>query len=206
MPQNLLLSARLAGRSVNVDRVLDIVGLLSEARKKAQALSTGMRQRLGLAQAILLEPELLILDEPTSGLDPEGTHDILSLLRRMAEETHVTVVFSSHMLHEVEGLCNRVAIIHKGRLVAFELMDTLLSYDFTHVDLLVDGPEAAVPRLTQQDWVASAAVVGNRLEVVLREENVPRLVAFLVGAGHPVNGVFPQRRTLQDYFLRVLKT
>ncbi len=148
--ENLKLSARLAGHDVTVDRALDRVGLLSVGRKKVRTYSTGMRQRLGLAQALLLEPALLILDEPTNGLDPEATRDMLALLRQLAEESGVTILISSHMLHEVEQLCDRVAIVNAGRLLSCERTDALLSYDKRHVEVLLDAAESAAKRLGGQ--------------------------------------------------------
>ena len=201
---NLLLCARLARREVTVDRVLDRMGLLRSSSRKVGTFSTGMRQRLGLAQAILLEPDLLILDEPATGFDPEATQQLMHLLRRLADEANVTIVYSSHMLHEVEGLCDRVAIIDEGKLIACEKTDTLVSYDQSCVDVLVDAPEAAAKRLEAEDWVESATVGPGRVAVTLREPNAQRLTAFLVGLGYRVSGVIPRRRTLQDYFLKVL--
>ncbi|HIJ66426.1 MAG TPA: ABC transporter ATP-binding protein [Candidatus Hydrogenedentes bacterium] len=201
---NLLLVTKLANRHVSVDRVLDLVGLLDEAKDKVGTFSSGMRQRLGLAQALVTEPELLVLDEPTNGLDVEGTHEILELLRRLAAESNVTIVVSSHMLHEVETLCDRVAVINKGRLVSCSPMDTLLSYDQTDVEVLLDAPEAAARRLALESWVESAEVEPGRLRVRIREANAHQLTAFLVSGGYRVSGVIPRRRTLHDYFLRVL--
>jgi ABC-2 type transport system ATP-binding protein len=203
---NLLLCAHLAGRTVNVDHILERVDLLAMARRKARALSTGMRQRLGLAQAIMFEPELVILDEPTSGLDPEATREILALLRRLTRETHITLVFSSHMLHEVEELCDRVAVIDKGCLAACERMDKLLSYDCARIDVLMDDPDAAAGQLAEQEWVESAKAGSGKVEVVLREPGTHRLTAFMVHAGFEVNGVIPRRGTLQEYFTKVLHT
>ena len=117
--RNLHIHAMLSRREVNLDRALDLANMLEHSDVRAGELSQGLRQRLGLAMAMLTEPELLILDEPTAGLDPEATQDILTLLRRLGEETRVTLLFSSHLMHEVETLCNRVAILNKGRLVSW---------------------------------------------------------------------------------------
>lgn len=203
--ENLALCARLAGRRAEIDRTLEQVDLLYAARKKARALSTGMRQRLGLAQALLFNPDLLILDEPTSGLDPEATRDLLTLLRTLTRENQITLVFSSHMLHEVEELCDRVAIINQGRLVACERMDHLLHYEWSTVDVLVDAPERVVAGVRAQVWVSSAQVSNGKLEVVLADAPVHRLTTYLVHEGCEVNGVIPRRGTLQEYFLKVLK-
>ena len=204
--KNLLVLAALAGRNVTVDRALDMVGLLPVASKKVGTFSLGMRQRLGLAQALLTEPELLLLDEPASSLDVEATQEILGLLRRLAEEANVTIVFASHMLHEVEVLCDRVAILNEGRLLACDDTEALLAYDLNGVEVLVDAPEAAAKRLLEQDWVVSATVKPGRVEVRLRDSAPHQLTAFLVNAGYKVSGVIPRRRTLQEYFLKVLNS
>jgi ABC-2 type transport system ATP-binding protein len=202
--ENLKLSARLAGRDVTVDRALDRVGLLSAGRKRVGVFSTGMRQRLGLAQALLLEPALLILDEPTNGLDPEATRDMLELLKNLADESQVTILISSHMLHEVEQLCDRVVVINKGHLVSCDRTDALLSYDEQKVEVLLDSPEAAAKKLSTQTWVESVEIRPGRLEVKLREDNAHQLTAFLVASGYRLTGVIPRQHTLQEYFLKAL--
>ncbi len=204
--KNLKLHARLAGRDVNLDRTMDLAGLLPWAGARAGTLSLGLRQRLGLAQAMLTEPEWLILDEPTLGLDVEATQEILNLLRRLAEEAKVTILFSSHMLHEVEQLCDRVAIINQGKLVACERTDALISYDQSRVEVLIDGEEKAAKRLGEQTWVVDVKVKPGRLVVTLREDNVNQLASFLVNGGFQVSGIIPRRRTLQDYFLKVMNS
>lgn len=202
--ENLMIHARLCGRSVTVDRALDRAGLLAVAAKKVGTFSQGMRQRLGIAQALLLEPELLILDEPANGLDPEALHEILELLRTLADEAHVTILVSSHMLHEIENLCDRVAIINKGKLVTCEKTEHLLSYDLCRAEIIVDGPEAVAKRLGTQSWVQSAEVRSGKVYVTLNEPNIPHLASFLVTTGYRVEGIIPQRRTLHEYFLKVL--
>lgn len=204
--RNLKIQASLCGREVNLDRALDMTNMLEYASVRAGALSQGLRQRFGLALAMLSEPELLVLDEPTSGLDPEATQDILALLRRLGEETRVTILFSSHLMHEVETLCSRVAIINKGRLVSYEDTASLISYDRSQVEVLVEGAENAAKKLREQAWVVEATHKQGRIFVHLRDENVHQLNNFLVHAGYQVSGVIPRRRTLQDYFLKVLNT
>lgn len=211
--KNLLLSARLAGREVTVDRVLDRVGLLAAAGRRVAGYSQGMRQRLGLAQALLTDPELLVLDEPTGGLDVESIHETLTLLRRLSDTAGVTIVFSSHMLHEVESIADRVAIVNRGRLLACERTEGLLSYDPTNIEVLVEGPEAAARRLAEQDWVESVDVPRatsgpsyGRIHVKLVSGNVHQLAAFLLGHGYKIAGIIPRRRTLQDFFLKVMNT
>lgn len=201
---NLALCARLAGRGVTVDRALERVGLRDVAGRRVGTFSMGMRQRLGIAQALLLDPELLILDEPANGLDPEATQEVMRLLKQLSEESQVTILLSSHMLHEAETLCDRIAVLHEGRLVACDKVQSVLSFDETHVDVLMEAPEGAAKRLQGQPWVASLEVDVGRLSVTLREPNAHQLIAFLVTAGYRLTAVIPRRRTLQDYFMDVL--
>lgn len=204
--KNLLLLSALSGREVSVDPALNLTGLLAVATRKAGTLSTGMRQRLALAQALLTEPELLLLDEPASGLDVEATQEMLHLLARLAHESGVTIVLSSHMVHEVEALCDRVAIMNEGKLLACEKTEAVLSYDTMDVEVMVDGPETAARRLKEQEWVEGVDFQAGRLRVRLRSGSSSQLVAFLVNAGYKVSGAIPRRKTLREYLIEVLKT
>ncbi len=202
--KTLKILARMAAAETNIDRTLDRVGLLHAARRRVGDFSTGMLQRLALAQALLTEPELLILDEPTNGLDAESAIEVLNLLRHLADNARVSILFSSHQLHEVETLCDRVAILNKGRLVSCDRTDALLSYDQTQVEVLTDSPESAARRLAQEDWIVSAHAAKGKVDVVLREPDVHRLTALLLHAGYMVSGIIPRRRSLHDYFLKVV--
>lgn len=129
--RNMLLLARLQGigrraAGVEVDRLLEIVGLASVGKKAVGSYSQGMRQRLGLAQAILGSPKIVLLDEPMNGLDPEGIREMREMLRRLSHDENMTVLLSSHQLREISDLCNRIAVIRKGRLLVEETTATLL--------------------------------------------------------------------------------
>jgi ABC-2 type transport system ATP-binding protein len=204
--KNLEISCRLARKHVTIDRVLHRVDLLHAAHQKAGRLSTGLRQRLGLAQAFLTEPELLILDEPTNGLDIEQAHEMRVLLRRLADEAAVTIILSTHLMREVESLCDRVGIMNEGKLISSAKTDALISFDTANVEVLVDAPEAAARRLKEQAWVESVEAKPGRLYVRLRDKDSHHLNAFLLGAGYKITGVLPRRRTLQEYFLKALNT
>jgi ABC-2 type transport system ATP-binding protein len=113
-----------------VDRALNVVGLQQEARKKIQAYSRGMRQRLGLAEVLVKEPKVVFLDEPTLGLDPDATNRMLELIQRLSAEQHMTVLLSSHLLYQVQRICTRVGIMFNGRMVAQGSMDELVEEKF----------------------------------------------------------------------------
>ena len=169
-------------------------------------MSGGQKARLSLLLATVEAPHLLILDEPTSGLDVEHTQEILQTLRHLADHAGVTIVLSSHMMHEVESLCDRVAIINKGNLVTCDSTEVLLSYDKTLMEVHLDAPEAAAKRLLDESWVESTEVKGGNMLVHLAEPNPHQLISFLVANGYQVSGAIPRRRTLQDYFLKVLNS
>lgn len=203
---NMKLTARLARKNVTINRALNLAGLLHLKDERVSTLSHGIRQRLGLALAFLTEPELLILDEPTNGLDVEHTQEILHTLRMLADEAGVTIIISSHMMHEIESLCDRVAIINQGNLVTCDSTDVLLSYDKALIEVHLDAPEAAAKRLNEEPWVEIAESHQDKIIVHLTEPNPHQLVSFLISNGYQLTAVIPRRRSLQEYFLKVLNS
>jgi len=200
--RNLLLFARLAGREITLNRTLDLVGLDAVADQRVSTLSRGMRQRLGLAQAFLTEPELLLLDEPTSALDGEQSVEIVELLQRLSRHAGVTIVMSSHQIEEIEALCDRVAVLDHGRLVACERTEALLSYDKSQVDVLLDAADAAGRKLQAEPWIESVEIRRGRLRVRLKEGGPAQLNAWFLGAGYTIHGLVPRRRSIQELYLR----
>jgi len=201
--QNLAVLAREKPKHKEIDEVLDEVGLLDRAGDKVKAYSHGMRQRLGLALAMLGEPELVILDEPTSGLDPQGMKEIRRIVRGLAERRGATVFLSSHLLHEVEQVCDRVGIISRGRLIAEgdvrEMMDSS-----DEAEVRIDRPDEAAEAAKTLDFVLSAAKEGNSLRVRLRNDRLADLNAFLVGRGFKVSAIVPRRKSLEDIYLSIM--
>jgi ABC-2 type transport system ATP-binding protein len=133
--QNLLFMSRLNGipgetARQRIEEVLRIVGLEIEPRKKVGAYSRGMRQRLGIAEVLLKEPQIVFLDEPTLGLDPDGAHQMLEVIRSMSQDKKITVFFSSHLLDQVQKISNRVGIMLKGNLVAIGRIEDLAKEKF----------------------------------------------------------------------------
>ena len=185
-------------RKARIDEALEQVGLAAVGRRPVKAYSLGMRQRLGLAGALLRRPELLILDEPTNGLDPRGIQEIRALLLDL-NSTGTTVFLSSHLLAEVEQLCRRVGVVDRGRLV---LQDTLASLRAPtgSVVLRTPDPEWAVGLLDGELRSRS----GDRL--VVRADDPAALNARLVGHGIRITELAEERRTLEDVVLAATTT
>jgi len=204
--QNLRLLAAMSGGADErrLNEVLEIVGLRSRAQDAVRVYSHGMRQRLGIAQALLPSPEFIILDEPTDGLDPQGIHEVRLLIRRLRDELGLTVLLSSHLLYEVEQLCNRVAIIDRGRLLYQGTIEQLVAKDKT-VKLTVDRVEEAY-RLLAADPTLTVSRNGDAsLYVKMADEQVPLINALLVERGFRVSELSPQRETLEQVFIRLTK-
>ena len=199
--QNLrLLDAAGAGgarrtRKRRIEEALEQVGLDGVDRRPVRAYSLGMRQRLGIAAALLRQPVLLILDEPTNGLDPRGIREIRDLLIRL-NENGTTVFLSSHLLSEVEQLCTRVGIVDRGRLV---LQDDLMNLRTPTGNVLVRTPDVATVASLLDGQVLERD--GDRL--VIRHGDPAALNALLVGEGVRVAAIEQQRQTLEDVVLDV---
>lgn len=192
-----------------IDEVLGMVGLSEAARRTIGGYSGGMRQRLGIAQAILARPPVLLLDEPVSALDPEGRRDMLETISGLRE--HSTVLLSSHVLNDVERICDRVAIIDAGRLVTESPVPELLDRYALPVYRLepeADGV-AALPALADalraESWVTSVEEAGGVLRVSVGEQPDAgqRLLEVVVEHRVPLVALERVRPTLEDVFLRL---
>ncbi len=203
--RNLHLLASLSGgvQSKRVDEVLDIVGLRERARDPVKAYSYGMRQRLGIAQALLPSPELIILDEPTNGLDPQGIQEIRQLIRRLRDEFKITVLLSSHLLTEVEQVCNKVGIIHEGRLLYEGGPETLLA-PTTRFDVRVDDSSAASELITSQLGIPLTKNGTGILRIDIDPDRIPALNAALVAQGIKVYELTPIKESLEEAFIRLI--
>jgi len=188
--------------SSDVDRVLKIVALSDRAESKVKTFSQGMKQRLGIAQAMLGKPELIILDEPTSGLDPQGMKEIRGLISQLSQQG-LTVFLSSHLLHEVEQICNKMAIINKGKLIVQGDVDQLLKSGNDLIILKVNRAQEAAALLKTKDWVKSIELTSKDLRVTIEMEHIPDMNKLLVSSGFKVFEIRP-RRTLEDYFLSIV--
>jgi ABC-2 type transport system ATP-binding protein len=186
-----------------IDEVLERVGLRDAAGKRVKAYSQGMRQRLGIALALLGGPEILVLDEPTNGLDPSGMREIRELLRSLAHDG-TTVFVSSHLLGEVEAVCDRVGVLAHGRLVAEGPPSVLRGADRT-VRVEVDDPDLAMRVLARVPGVEASAVGGAISCMLTDSVGTADVNAALVGGGVRVSALVPERRTLEDVFLELVE-
>ena len=182
-----------------IDEVLEIVGLQADARRIARKFSTGMKQRLELAIALLNKPDLLILDEPTNGLDPAGMHEVRTLLRTLADQG-TTIFLSSHLLHEMELVCDRVAVLQKGRVVAQGTVTDLLSKQEV-VRIHTADPTRTVEALHVLPGIQSVQADTSYIDV----KGVPseEIIAYLVNQGVTPTEVSIARPDLENVFLEL---
>ena len=180
---------------------LEIVGLKSRAFDKVKAFSHGMKQRLGIAQAILTKPELVILDEPTSGLDPQGMKEVRELVLVLSREHGTTIFLSSHLLTEVEAVANRMAVLNHGELIAQGKVSELLNGDSAYYSIQASPQNEAVELLRKMPWVEIVSVA-NGIDVHIDSRRAAELNRLLVTNAIEVSS-FAAKRTLEDYFLKI---
>ena len=205
--RNLQLLASLSGgvQKKRVDEVLEIVDLRDRAHDPVKVYSLGMRQRLGIAQALLPTPELIILDEPTNGLDPQGIHETRKLIRRLRDEFKLTVMLSSHLLTEIEQLCNRVGIINEGRLL-YEGGPEALVAPTSLYKVRVDDLTAAFDLLIREPGVTVSRNGSSFLRIDADAEHIASVNRLLVGNGIKVYELSPAQESLEEAFLRLTKS
>jgi ABC-type multidrug transport system ATPase subunit len=205
--RNLQLLASLSGgvQKKRVEEVLEIVDLRDRARDPVKVYSYGMRQRLGIAQALLPTPELIILDEPTNGLDPQGIQQTRKLIRRLRDEFRLTVLLSSHLLTEIEQLCNRVGIIHEGRLL-YEGGPEALVAPTSLYKVRVDDLSGAFELLTREPGFTVSRNGASFLRIDADAEGISAVNALLVAHGIKVYELSPAQESLEEAFLRLTKT
>ena len=205
--RNLQLLASLSGgaQKKRVEEVLEIVDLRDRAHDPVKVYSYGMRQRLGIAQALLPTPELIILDEPTNGLDPQGIQQTRKLIRRLRDDFRLTVLLSSHLLTEIEQLCNRVGIIHEARLL-YEGGPEALIAPTSRYRVRVDDLSGAFELLTKEPAVTVSRNGASSLQIEADAESISAVNALLVGKGIKVYELSPAQETLEEAFLRLTKT
>lgn len=187
--------------AARIREVLEWVGLSGRERSLVRTYSHGMRTRLALAQALLPNPELLILDEPSDGLDPEGIHEMRLTIQRLHKELGLTILLSSHLLHEVEQLCTRLAVLRQGN----KVFDGTLSESHNQqpwVRLETTDFPAAVDKLKAAGLISSSPAVHRVL--LAPGKTVDDLARFMVQAALPVHAITPERQTLEEFYLSLM--
>ena len=200
---NVHLFAKLSGikptRKLIMDQ-LEMVGLAERYDSKAKTYSQGMKQRLGIAVALIHAPKLIILDEPTNGLDPQGIADMRNLILRLSREMGKTVIVSSHLLSEIEVVANRMIIIHKGKKIVEGNVSTLLDPADTMVEINTTNNDAAFLQLQNSVWQTQLQKTNKTLRLKMNKTDVPQIVETLAGMQVQILSVQP-RHSLEEYFL-----
>ncbi len=194
-------------RTVRRDEImesLDLVGLEARALEKVRTFSHGMKQRLGIAQALLTKPDLVILDEPTTGLDPQGMKEVRELIKRLAREREMTIFLSSHLLSEVEIVSTRMAVINQGELVTQGAVSELLDREAMEYSIAVSPLEPAIELIQKLSWVEFLSSENGSIDVRIQPGRAPELNRVLITNDLEVSSFYPHR-TLEDFFLKVTK-
>jgi ABC-type multidrug transport system ATPase subunit len=204
--ENVKLFAKLSGIKISNELImnqLEMVGLHDRAKGTVKTFSQGMKQRLGIAIALIHNPELIVLDEPTNGLDPQGIADIRNLILRLSREMGKTVVVSSHLLSEIEQVATRLIIIDKGTKLVEGNAKELFDPSQTVVEINTLQNEFALQQLQQSKWQQYVeGIRDGKLIVKLNRNNIPDLHQYLVQQNIPLLSLQP-RHSLEDYFLQI---
>ena len=191
-----------AGVAARVSAILDEVGIGAERRLKLRSYSKGMLQRVGLAQALIHDPEVVFLDEPMSGLDPLGRRHVRDLILRLRGKG-TTVFFSSHILSDAETLCSRVGIMAQGRLVASGRVSEMVAFELKGWELVVSGVTDALRAQLEPRVTTMHSLTHGRYTIHIAADRKPEdLMAELTAGGARVESLNPLRDTLEDYFLK----
>lgn len=188
--------------ATRIDEVLEIVGLTDRAKDRVKAYSHGMKQRLGIAQALLPSPDFLILDEPTNGLDPMGMKEVRELILRLNKERGMTIFLSSHLLNEIEQVATRMCILHRGELIVQGDVQELLSKEEVTVRIQAIPKDEALTLLRSMSWVTKVQDNLDHISCIMPDAELARTNSELMKNNLSVS-VFAPRRSLEDYFLSI---
>jgi ABC-2 type transport system ATP-binding protein len=188
-----------------IDEVISLVGLEQRIKDKVKTYSLGMRQRLGLAQALLHKPNLIVLDEPTNGLDPAGIHEFRKHLRMLAEKENVAIMVSSHQLSEMELMCDRIGIIQNGKLIDIQTVNDFLDKDevVMRVTFTVDDVPKAKTCLNQMFQEQETLENESTISITIDSSKIPDIVAAFVREGIRISGLDKESKTLEQKFLDI---
>ncbi len=207
---NLKLHARL--RNIDekrIDEVLELVGLKDRAKEKVKKYSLGMKQRLGLALTLLHKPRVLILDEPTNGLDPAGIKQLRNILKEIAHKDGVAVFVSSHILSEMQLMCDKIAVIDNGKIVKTENITHMeLPEDNESIDEIIEIKVKDVPKaieILKQKFELQPQLVEGNINITISNEKIPKVVKELAINDVEIHSVTPKEQSLEDLFFDATK-
>jgi ABC-2 type transport system ATP-binding protein len=204
--KNIEILSKTSGMNISkkeIMEILELVGLSERYKSKVKTYSHGMKQRLGLAQALIHDPDLIILDEPTTGLDPQGIKEIRELIMYLSKEKGKTIFLSSHILREIELIANRMIIINKGKTIIEGTVEELLNMDKLKVKFEIDNSEKAFKILKQSKWNEKYfSTENNYLIFEMDKSEIHELTKFFINNNIELSAVIPMR-SLEDYFLNI---
>lgn len=204
--KNLEILGKLSQTDVSKKRIMEVlefVGLEKRYKSKVKTFSHGMKQRLGIAQALLHNPQLIILDEPTTGLDPQGMREIRELIFHLSTEEKKTIFLSSHILSEVELVANRMIILNKGKKIVEGTVSELLNRDELKVTVETENAAKAEQIIKESKWSRKLNSSANdKIIFTLRQNEISELNKYLVDRGINVSALIPTR-SLEGYFLEI---
>lgn len=204
--KNLILMANLYGApKERVDEVLQMVRLTDSAHKNVSQYSLGMKQRLGIARAFLNNPNIVILDEPTNGLDPQGIKDIRELIQDLSKKYHVTFLISSHILSEIQAVCNRIGIIEKGILKVQGYVEDLLNKDEEVIEIYTREKEKTSHLLKNMNTSSKIECFEGGIRVKINKGNFQNINKLLVSNNVNVENIHCSETSLENYFFDVME-
>lgn len=189
-----------------VTEVARLVGLEDRIKDKVKTYSLGMKQRLGIAQALLHNPKLLILDEPTNGLDPNGVLEMRNFLKRLAHKNGVSILISSHILAEMELMCDTIGIMNNGKIIEVKTVDQIKNGEKTEqkIEIAVNFPNFAGKLLMNKYNLEHIEIVKNKVTVALSSDNIPAIIQLLVVNGVDIYSIGTISKTLEEAFLETV--
>ncbi|KAA0776196.1 ABC transporter ATP-binding protein [Bacillus sp. AR2-1] len=181
-----------------IEEVVQLLGMQQVIDRKVNAYSLGMRQRLGIAQALIHNPDILILDEPTNGLDPNGIHEMRMYIKKIAHEQGKAVLVSSHLLSEVELMCDRVIIIQHGRYIAEQVIQNNVQEDSATIHIRVDNVQQAKILLKYNVEIKDKDII-----LTVKDEEIPNIIKILIENNIRIYRIEEERKTLEEKFLEL---
>jgi len=206
--QNLIQSARVSGKPINKEHIkwcIKTVELSDRINEKVENYSLGMKQRLAIAQSLISSPDILILDEPTNGMDPSGIKDMRALIRKLSKEHQITVFLCSHLLSEIQNVCDQVLIMNKGKYITSGPVKDLVQSNNSEFILSIDSLNTKIAYELFREQNIHVEINSNKLIVNCNKDQIPHLVNMLYCKKIYVYGINQKESSLEDYFLSVTR-